>query len=333
MKEHENERPFQVKKPNSLSFLDLPGVDQDYLKTNWRAFLHKHLPMLINLAIFLAMVVTVAQGSPKLWHDIDWVDIVGEGSLALASLTWLYFIQGWRPPGPVTSILTLGFALLTYSFILDVLDEVLLLQQSWLGVQAESLAPPTAIAIITLGLINLNKEQRILQRQLRRREAHYRNHSEIDPVTDLYNGNYCRRALATALADKRPVTLCLINLENFSNINQRYGFATGDAVLNRVANTLVAAAPTPSLVCRYSSDRFVVIIEGHSRLPDLRQSLNLLLTEAVGLGLQLANGDRPNIKVQTDQLRSQGNETADELLQRATTTLQQRTRGSEAAVV
>ena len=59
-----------------------------------------------------------------------------------------------------------------------------------------------------------------------------------------------------------------------------------------VSGTLVAAAPSHSLVCRYGGDRFAVIIEGHSPLPDLRQRLNILLTEAVGLALLLARWKR-----------------------------------------
>lgn len=317
-----------MKKRDSLSLFD-PRTLRHWANTaSWQAFLHRYAYWLISVLAVSTALSAITHGNAKAWPNIDWMDLFGEGSLALATLMWLHFIHRWRPPGPVTSLLTGGFALLSYGFFLDTLDEVVRLDESWLGTQLESLALPAAIGMITLGLVSLGREQRVFSRQLRRREAHYRNHSDIDPVTDLYSGAYCRDAVASALAEGRPISLCLIDLEDFNSINQRYGFAIGDAVLNRVAHTLVAAAPSLSLVCRYGGDRFAVIIEGHSPLPDLRQRLNILLTEAVGLALLLETGEQPGIGVQAGQLIARQDETAEQLLQRAVADVQSRKRSN-----
>ena len=99
-------------------------------------------------------------------------------------------------------------------------------------------------------------------------------------------------------------------------MNRYYGFACGDAVLNRVAATLVAAAPEGALVCRYGGDRFAVMANNPQR-PGLQGALGRLLSEAIQLALYNQTGDSFDIAVRLAVVESRGGENADELLARA----------------
>jgi len=58
------------------------------------------------------------------------------------------------------------------------------------------------------------------------------------------------------------VGLVRIDLENFKEINDRFGQSAGDEVLRQVAVRLTAMAPPGALVGRLGSDDFAIIIEG-----------------------------------------------------------------------
>lgn len=306
-----------MKNYNSLSFSD------------WRA-LHRKVPaldsvgpyrygrvygaMLLVFALF-AMAAAVG-GEWKAWTEIDWFDVGGEGFVVVAALSWLHYLLQWRPPGPVTQCLLTGFGLLSFGFYLDVLDEFIRLGGAGWGASLESFVTPLAVLLITYAIVALNQEQQVLARQQRRREAGVRDHRDIDPVTDLYNGEYCRRALTTALGAANPVSLWLIDIDNFSAVNRHYGFACGDSVLNRIASTLVATTPDGALVCRYGGDRFVVVANGDQR-PGLQGALDRLLSEAIQLALYHQTGDSLDIAVRLAVVGSSAGESADELLMRA----------------
>jgi len=58
----------------------------------------------------------------------------------------------------------------------------------------------------------------------------------IDDLTGLYNRRYAMEALETEIERAKryhtPLTLCMIDLDRFKNVNDRYGHPAGDAVLD-----------------------------------------------------------------------------------------------------
>ncbi|MBU3020841.1 diguanylate cyclase [Aestuariibacter sp. A3R04] len=67
------------------------------------------------------------------------------------------------------------------------------------------------------------------------------------------------------------LTLLFIDLDRFKQVNDRYGHATGDATLMKVATSLKAVCRERDLIGRYGGDEFVVL----SHCPDRQQSQRL----------------------------------------------------------
>jgi diguanylate cyclase (GGDEF)-like protein len=83
-----------------------------------------------------------------------------------------------------------------------------------------------------------------------------------DPLTGLGNHRHfqdeLQLALARAAESGTPVTLCLFDLDNFKQINDRYGHPVGDNVLAQVAGRLRSAGEA----FRLGGDEFALVLPG-----------------------------------------------------------------------
>ncbi len=103
-----------------------------------------------------------------------------------------------------------------------------------------------------------------------------------DAVTGLPNRAAFQNALDTALASamKRghPLSLLLVDLDNFKTINDNFGHDAGDLVLRTFGDRIGSALPPGAVLARYGGDEFAVV------LPDIApESAAALATELLGL--------------------------------------------------
>ncbi|KJY81450.1 hypothetical protein TW81_18005 [Vibrio galatheae] len=103
--------------------------------------------------------------------------------------------------------------------------------------------------------------------------------ANLDPLTQLPN----RRVLDTKLreifqqADEQEhmVGLIFIDIDDFKDINDRYGHSEGDIVLANIAKRLTHSLRQSDLVARIGGDEFLAVINGVSN----KEHLNTLVTK------------------------------------------------------
>lgn len=78
----------------------------------------------------------------------------------------------------------------------------------------------------------------------------------IDSLTDVYNRRYYDEFFKDT-DDTEGVVV--IDVDNFKDINDYYGHATGDIVLQNIAKTILSCVRKTDAVIRYGGDEFVVI--------------------------------------------------------------------------
>ena len=103
-----------------------------------------------------------------------------------------------------------------------------------------------------------------LQDALRRRNAELERISRSDPLTGLPNRRDIDEHLASMLAAGRrhgdTLGVAMIDIDHFKSINDTYGHAAGDAVLQQVAQRLRLAARQEDLVGRWGGEEFIVLL-------------------------------------------------------------------------
>jgi diguanylate cyclase (GGDEF)-like protein len=85
-----------------------------------------------------------------------------------------------------------------------------------------------------------------------------------DPLTDLYNREELFKMLEHEIVRARkfnhPLSIAIIDLDNFKVINDRFGHLTGDAALRVLAKVLKRTFGKEDILARYGGDEFVVIV-------------------------------------------------------------------------
>jgi diguanylate cyclase (GGDEF)-like protein len=85
-----------------------------------------------------------------------------------------------------------------------------------------------------------------------------------DALTGVYNRGFFDETLAALLARSRrtgsPVTLLMIDIDHFKQLNDAYGHGAGDQALAAVASVLMASSRAADVVCRYGGEEFGVLL-------------------------------------------------------------------------
>ncbi len=87
-----------------------------------------------------------------------------------------------------------------------------------------------------------------------------------DPLTGLLNRRAMERVLERELARARrygtPLCAVFVDLDDFKQVNDRYGHDCGDELLVHTARTLRKHSRTSDIVARFAGDEFVLILPG-----------------------------------------------------------------------
>jgi diguanylate cyclase (GGDEF)-like protein len=106
-----------------------------------------------------------------------------------------------------------------------------------------------------------------LQRRVFRRETELLEaHATIDEVTGLWNRRLFSERLSEETARSRrygtPLSLVMLDLDDFKAVNDTWGHLTGDIVLAAVASMLCGSLRESDVPARFGGDEFAVVLPG-----------------------------------------------------------------------
>ncbi|HET9930141.1 MAG TPA: diguanylate cyclase [Polyangiaceae bacterium] len=112
----------------------------------------------------------------------------------------------------------------------------------------------------------LLEEKEQLTKQLAEANDRLEHLAHTDPLTGLANKRSLEQALVRDLAradrDKTCLSVVVADVDHFKQVNDRYGHAVGDLVLQRVAKILSSTLRTGDLATRFGGEEFVLILPG-----------------------------------------------------------------------
>jgi diguanylate cyclase (GGDEF)-like protein len=204
-----------------------------------------------------------ALGTPRPSTEWRWLDLVGECGTALMAAYWTHIVLASRPAGRVTLLLALGLAGIALGMWSDGLDEVFSMKHApridkWL----ESGLLPVGMALVTAGLVGWRREQFQLSDHMQLRERLFREHRDFDRITQLARIDYLREqvVLEQQAHPRQPASLVMIEVTGLQAVLHDHGQRDAVRALQAVTHQILLNLRNDDLLCRYSGDRFVLLL-------------------------------------------------------------------------
>ncbi len=116
----------------------------------------------------------------------------------------------------------------------------------------------------TLGIVKDITERKRVETALRRSEERLKELSFKDEITGLHNRRFFSVRLEEEIARFRrfnhPLSVVLLDMDGFKEVNDEFGHATGDETLRQIGHLLLTHSRGVNAIARYGGDEFAVLL-------------------------------------------------------------------------
>ncbi|MFT6928054.1 MAG: diguanylate cyclase (GGDEF)-like protein [Psychromonas sp.] len=102
-----------------------------------------------------------------------------------------------------------------------------------------------------------NSELKAIQNKLKEQ-------ANRDYLTNLYNRRYFNEIandfIELSIRDKKPISIIMLDIDNFKQINDKYGHAVGDEILKSLALILLNSTRSSDVVSRFGGEEFTILL-------------------------------------------------------------------------
>lgn len=167
-----------------------------------------------------------------------------------------------------------------------------------------------------VGILRKAREQLLENRELTQDLEIFKEKSRFDVLTKIFNKGTFTELLHDEIKRSQilnyPLSLLILDIDNFKKVNDTYGHLAGDKVLRALGDRLTASLRRNDIVARFGGEEFVVLVTHETR------------TQAVTIGEKLRESiaameleDLPAITVSVGCTSYIPGETADSFIGRA----------------
>lgn len=158
------------------------------------------------------------------------------------------------------------------------------------------------------------------------RRARQHNHEGCDPLTGLWAHRHFFEHLAYLRASCRrsnePLSILILDIDDFNQINTTFGYAAGDEVLLEITRRLRKLVRETDVVARYGSEEFIVALPATKSSVAARVAERILAAiRAEPIQVKLAQQQTVTASIGLAECETGFIETEDDLVRRATEAL------------
>ncbi len=231
--------------------------------------LKRHLPRMRVVVAGLAAVgaITAAAGVAGLHRAA--FDLAHFGGLTLPVVVIIAAVLRLRQGFAPARYYVFAWSVLASGGILFALMGLQILPVAFWSVNGIALGMAAESLLLSLALADrirtLKKEKEFFEKSQKR----YMELSITDGLTGLYNRRYLQSKLESEVQHSqrlgRPLSLIMLDLDDFKAVNDRNGHGFGDMVLSRLAAVIRASTREVDVACRYGGEEFVLIMPGTAK--------------------------------------------------------------------
>ena len=226
--------------------------------------LRRHAPRIaIAVAAFEALALASVALSPHL--PTEWLAHVLElGLFAGSALLIAGAVAAIRAGFGPAWIYLCGIALLVTAAVGLMFADWGLWNWSYARLNMLQLGVCAELVVFSLALGSRIHLIRLTARNLQARTATLKRQAQTDYLTGVANRAGLAARAQEVFESGQPMSLLLLDLDDFKPINDEYGHAAGDRVLEAVASRLRRGLREGDLVARLGGDEFVVLLPGRN---------------------------------------------------------------------
>ncbi len=147
--------------------------------------------------------------------------------------------------------------------------------------------------------------------------------ARYDSLTGLLNRYAFDRMVQTRISEAKrngqPVSIVMLDLDGFKDINDKFGHVVGDVVLEDIGDRIARATPPEAVAARWGGDEFAIVLPSALGIPQALEIANNLIAE-VEYQTDIA-GHRLDLGATAGVACSTANISVKELVRRADTAL------------
>lgn len=150
-----------------------------------------------------------------------------------------------------------------------------------------------------------------------RTERRYRDLAQTDALTGLYNRAWCNQVMSAQLAQcvqlDQPVSLAMLDVDHFKQVNDRHGHPAGDVVLKSVADLLRGRFRSTDALARYGGEEFMVLMPA-TNVHQAQEVLDQVRQGLQDLPIALDSGETLRCTISIGVAQHQPGQTLNELI-------------------
>jgi diguanylate cyclase (GGDEF)-like protein len=217
------------------------------------------------ICLLTAIIVMVNFFVLPMKESMELIDIAGESIIVVMVLFGILLMHKMRARKIADWVLFAGLAIYFVSALMDLSDEIFFATNAHTYLAYfENIFMPAGMITIAFGLWLMFRDQRQTQKVLEENNKEFETLSITDGLTGLFNSRYfyeiLQKEAQRAIRYHRPLSMLLLDIDNFKSHNDVYGHIEGDKVLRRLGRLITSLLRENDSGYRYGGEEFTIIL-------------------------------------------------------------------------